>query len=92
MSVRNRSACQIDFLAITIRAQPADVWPWLAQLGCRRAGRYSYDALDNGGIPSADRILPELPRVEVGDLCPWAPTAAARIGHKVDEVTCDRSP
>jgi hypothetical protein len=61
--------------AITIHAQPSDVWPWLAQMGCRRAGWYSYDGLDNGGLPSADRILPTLQRVEVGDLFPWAPTA-----------------
>lgn len=61
--------------AITIRAEPSDVWPWLAQMGCRRAGRYSYDGLDNGGIPSADRILPALQRVEAGDVFPWAPTA-----------------
>jgi hypothetical protein len=56
--------------AITIHAQPSDVWPWLAQMGCRRAGWYSYDGLDNGGVPSADRILPTLQRVEVGDLFP----------------------
>ena len=28
--------------AITIGARPAAVWPWLAQMGCRRAGWYSY--------------------------------------------------
>ena len=38
--------------AITIRAHPADVWPWLVQMGCRRAGWYSYDGLDNGGVPA----------------------------------------
>ena len=25
------------------------IWPWLVQMGCRRAGFYSYDVLDNGG-------------------------------------------
>jgi hypothetical protein len=54
---------------------PADIWPWLVQMGCRRAGWYSYDGLDNAGVPSAERIVPELQRVEVGDLFPWTPTA-----------------
>jgi hypothetical protein len=59
--------------AITIRARPADVWPWLMQMGCGRAGWYSYDALDNGGVPSADRIVPELQQVQVGDIFPIRP-------------------
>lgn len=58
---------------VTIRGRPADNWPWLVQMGCRRAGWYSYDRLDNDGVPSADRILPELPQVEVGDILPWTP-------------------
>lgn len=61
--------------AITIRAQVDEVWPWLVQMGCRRAGWYSYDGLDNGGVPSAERIVPELQEVEVGDLFPWTPEA-----------------
>lgn len=60
---------------VTIRARPSDVWPWLVQMGCRRAGVYSYDRLDNGGVPSADRIIPELQHVEVGDILPWTPSA-----------------
>lgn len=44
-------------------------------MGCRRAGWYSYDALDNGGVPSSQRIVPELQRVELGDIFPWTPTA-----------------
>jgi hypothetical protein len=44
-------------------------------MGCRRGGWYSYDGLDNGGVPSAERIVPELQRVEVGDVFPWTPTA-----------------
>jgi hypothetical protein len=60
---------------VTIRARPADVWPWLVQMGCRRAGWYSYDGLDNGGSPSAKRIVPELQRAAVGDVFPMTPTA-----------------
>ena len=60
---------------ISIRARPTEIWPWLVQMGCRRAGWYSYDGLDNGGVRSADRIVPELQRVEVGDIFPWTPSA-----------------
>jgi len=60
-------------LATTIDGRPADIWPWLVQMGCRRAGWYSYDGLDNGGVPSADRIVPELQQVQVGDVFPMRP-------------------
>jgi hypothetical protein len=62
--------------AITIRCVPAQVWPWLAQMGAGRGGWYSYDAIDNGGKPSADRIVPELQTIEVGYLFPWLPGAS----------------
>jgi hypothetical protein len=61
--------------AVTIRGRPEDIWPWLAQMGCRRAGWYSYDGLDNGGVRSAERVLPALQSVEVGDVFPWTSTA-----------------
>jgi len=51
------------------------VWPWLAQMGSGRGGWYSYDFIDNGGKPSAERIIPELQHVEVGYIFPWLPGA-----------------
>lgn len=62
--------------AITIDAPPAAVWPWLVQMGCRRAGWYSHDLLDNGGTPSATRIVPELQHIAVGDVLPARPEGA----------------
>jgi len=56
-----------------IEAPPDRVWPWLAQMGCRRAGWYSYDFLDNGGVKSANRILPEAQKLAVGDILPATP-------------------
>ena len=53
--------------AITIAAPPAAVWPWIVQIGFRRAGFYSYDLFDNLGHPSADRIVPEFQDVRIGD-------------------------
>lgn len=59
--------------AITIRGRPAEIWPWLAQMGCNRGGWYSYDGLDNGGSPSAQQVVAGLQRVAVGDAFPWTP-------------------
>jgi hypothetical protein len=56
--------------AMTIRARPEQVWPWVAQIGYRRAGWYGYDWIDNDGIPSSDRILPEWQSLKVGDSIP----------------------
>jgi hypothetical protein len=59
--------------AITIDATPDHIWPWLVQMGCLRAGWYSYDWLDNGGIPSAFRIVPDWQNLNVGDALPATP-------------------
>ncbi len=61
--------------AITIRAPAERVWPWLAQLGAGRAGWYSHDRIDNGGVKSAKRIIPELQEVKPGDVMPAVPGA-----------------
>ncbi len=53
--------------AVSIDAPPAAVWPWIVQMGYRRAGWYSYDRFDNDGV-HVRRIVPELQRLEVGDL------------------------
>jgi hypothetical protein len=52
---------------VEIKAPPERVWPWLVQMGYRRAGLYSFGGLDNGGMPSAERIIPELQDLNVGD-------------------------
>jgi hypothetical protein len=62
--------------AITIRRARQEVWPWLAQMGAgSRAGWYSYDFLDNGRRPSAERIIPELQKLAVGMIFPALPGA-----------------
>ena len=53
--------------AITINAPPQAVWPWLVQMGYRRAGWYSYDRFDNDGI-HVQRIIPEFQTLTVGDV------------------------
>jgi hypothetical protein len=65
--------------AITIRASPDEVWPWIVQMGfpAFRAGWYTPRWLDRAawGItaPSADEIVPELQRLGTGDLVPDSP-------------------
>ena len=59
--------------AVTIRRSRSEVWPWLAQMGAGRAGWYSYDQIDNDGHPSAERLIPELQRIEVGTVFPAKP-------------------
>jgi pimeloyl-ACP methyl ester carboxylesterase len=61
--------------AITIDAPPEQVWPWIAQMGGGRAGWYSWDAIDNGGTPSARRVVPELQTIRPGDVMPAVPGA-----------------
>ncbi len=59
--------------AITIAAPPEIVWLWLVQMGCRRAGFYSIDLLDNANIPSARELHRELLYLRVGDIIPATP-------------------
>ena len=64
-------------MAVTIAAAPSRVWPWLIQMGCDRAGWYSWDRLDNGGVPSAEQIRPEWQHLSVGDRLASTPSGRA---------------
>jgi hypothetical protein len=70
--------------AITIAATPEEVWPWLVQVGCLRAGWYADDLLDNLAHPSATRIVPELQDLKVGRWLPMAPHPSAATAFVVD--------
>jgi hypothetical protein len=69
--------------AITIHAPVDAVWPWVTQLGYHRGGWYTNARLDRMlwriDNPSADRILPEFQRLEVGDTVPDGPEGTARF-------------
>ena len=67
---------------VTIPAAPAEVWPWLTQMGWHRAGWYTYHWVDQllfpRNWPSADRLEPALQRqFEIGDHIPDGPSGAA---------------
>lgn len=53
--------------AITIVAPAEAVWPWVAQLGQGRAGWHG-DWQDDAGGPGADRLVPGLQHLAVGDV------------------------
>ena len=71
---RVADANYVTTLAVTIEAPPADIWPWLAQMGYKRGGLYSYDWLDRAfgylDAPSARVVLPEFQELEAGDRIP----------------------
>lgn len=73
--------------AVAIEAEPEQVWPWLVQMGYRRAGFYSWDRLDNAGIPSARHILPEFQGLQQGDLLP----VSADVNMRVRSLDAPRS-
>jgi hypothetical protein len=58
--------------AIVIDAPPAEVFPWLLQIGYGRGGWYSYDWIDNDGRPSVERVDPSI-HLRVGDRIEMVP-------------------
>ena len=70
----------------TINAPAEQIWPWIVQIGYKRAGFYSWDILDNDGIPSAGRIIPEFQKLKIGDLIPLSEhTDAAVVSMEPNE-------
>lgn len=65
--------------AVTVAASPAEVWPWIVQIGQGRGGLYSYVSLENligCRITNTDSVLPEFQQLRPGDgirLHPKAP-------------------
>jgi hypothetical protein len=76
--------------AITVAASPEEVWPWLVQVGCLRAGWYADDLLDDLARPSARDVVPELQHLAVGTALPMAPTPSAASSFVVDGFEAPR--
>jgi hypothetical protein len=81
--------------AISIRATPEEIWPWIAQMGVGRAGMYSYDWIDriigSGDAVdghSATVIHPELQERKVGDLMVFHPPSG--LAYTVAKVSAPR--
>lgn len=63
--------------AISIEATPAEIYPWIVQLGAERGGMYSYEWFETNVLRceliNADRIHEEWQNLKVGDqvkMCP----------------------
>lgn len=76
--------------AAVIDAPPEDVWPWLVQIGYKRAGWYNLDGINKiadrdyfyEGKRSANRIIPELQDLKEGDVIYLVP----QMGMTVTEL------
>ena len=81
-------ATAVTTRAMEIGAPPEAVWPWLVQMGYGRGGWYAVDALERalgvgefatGG--SADRVVPELQDLAVGDRMPLSENLDLVVAH-----------
>jgi len=73
--------------AITIKAVPASVWPWVVQLGQNKGGFYSYELLENivgCNIENADEIIADFQNTVVGDKVAMTPKGAPYIVTIID--------
>ncbi|MGD2177899.1 MAG: hypothetical protein PVG71_08775 [Anaerolineae bacterium] len=86
--------------AITIDAPVAEVWRWLVQIGNQRAGWYSWDTIHRllgvaGSVDyenrSADRIIPELQNLQIGDVIRMMPEDMGVPGYTVVSIEPDRA-
>ncbi|NIV37401.1 MAG: hypothetical protein GWN58_50675, partial [Anaerolineae bacterium] len=85
--------------AITINAPASEVWPWVVQIGNQRAGWYSWDGIHRllgvaGSVDdprgSANRIIPELQNLRLGDEIRMMPEDMGVPGYKVVSIEPDR--
>ena len=58
---------------ISINASPETIWRWIIQIGSKRAGWYSIDWIDNGGIKSSYTILTAFQTIEINQFFPFTP-------------------
>lgn len=72
--------------AITIHASPEQVWKWIIQIGSKRAGWYSIDWIDNGGLSSSEEILPQFQTIESGQFIPFTPDQMKGMWVKAFEI------
>ncbi|MGY2061189.1 SRPBCC family protein, partial [Nocardia gipuzkoensis] len=68
--------------AVTVRTEPAAIWPWLVQMGPGRGGAYTYDWIEyllGLNMHSANAIHSELQDLAVGDTFPMGNGPAMRV-------------
>lgn len=71
--------------ATTVRVKARDIGQWLVQMGAyTRAGWYSFDRFDNGRVPGAWEIVPELQHLQVGDVLPTDRDGTGFVVERLD--------
>ncbi len=80
--------------AVTIRAAPDQIYPWIVQLDAKKGGWYSYtwlEALLNCRMVNADRIHPEWQNLQVGDKVNMCPNEPAPPPYIVAQIHPNRA-
>ena len=81
--------------AVTIRATPAQIYPWIMQLGAERGGFYSHTWLETYLLQckliNADRIHPEWQTLQVGDQIKMCPGSFGPAPYLVAQLIPDQS-
>lgn len=80
--------------AVSINASPADVYPWIAQLGADKGGMYSYtwlESLIQCPQTNADRIHKEWQGLEVGSKVLMCPDVNAPPAYEVVLIDPNRT-
>lgn len=80
--------------AVTIRAAPEAIYPWIVQIGAEKGGWYSHAWLERMimcPIANADRIHPEWQRLEVGDAVKMCPGESGPPPYEVAQLHPDEA-
>jgi hypothetical protein len=81
--------------AVTIHASPAQIYPWIVQLGAERGGFYSHSWLEtyllHCKLVNADRIHAEWQGLQVGDQVKMCPGSFGPVPYQVAQLTLNRS-
>jgi hypothetical protein len=80
--------------AVTIRAAPEEIYPWIVQIGAEKGGWYSHSWLERMimcPISNADRIHPEWQALEVGDVVKMCPEGSGPPPYEVAQLHPNRA-
>jgi hypothetical protein len=75
--------------AVTIRAAPEEIYPWLLQIGAEKGGWYSHSWLERMimcPITNADRIHPEWQDLQIGDEVKMCPEGSGPPPYEVAQL------
>lgn len=76
--------------AVTVNANPEQIYPWLVQIGAGKGGWYSYSWLETNllrcPLVNADRIHPEWQDLKVGDEVKMCPGELAPPAYIVAQI------